>query len=439
MSLFVLHRPLWAEVEATWPDADLTSTTRRYRVSLAALKTKLGQGERGLKIGDLKDLDWKGLKATWGKSGSDWNHLRRAVSALLTRRLGSEHHPFRLAVLERIPTATEAGRVPDLTPQLYWKVFDQLPEHARPGIMTLVATGMRMSEYLRCTKAHLQPATRGIRVPGQKTAESSASIPVADWLWPWIEKGIPAPLGQRWLRMYWIRACKAAGVPPVTLHDLRHCFGQWAVNAGVPESAVQTALRHASAAMTRRYTKQKERRGRGGTWARIETGENGWLAAQSGIDTGLTHATPHSPRRQSGSAPTPDRGAPELGGHSGGARRARREGHALRVAPRASTHPGGVARPDAGGRGRREPPPVASRQQAGPPALTLKHPSWSKRRERAHGSATMAGSKREIPNITNAKPANASRRARARGAVPQSLNSSLSFANAIFFERTKFL
>lgn len=258
-SLLVLHRRLWDTVTATWPEESLTSTTKRYRVSFSALKAKLGAGENRMKIRDLEHIDWKDLRVRWGKSGSDWNHMRRAVSALLTKQLGVEEHPFRRLIMAKIPLAAEHQRVPDLTPELFWKVVAELPVHARPGIITLVATGMRVSEYLRCTPDHLQPATRSLRIPGQKTLASSDTIRVADSLWTWVEAAVPAPLQHGWLRKYWHRACKKVGLRSITLHDLRHCYGQWAIEGGAPESAVQVALRHASPAMTRRYVKQKER------------------------------------------------------------------------------------------------------------------------------------------------------------------------------------
>ena len=125
--------------------------------------------------------------------------------------------------------------------------------------MVLVATGMRVGEYLRTTTAHLKPAIFGLEVPGTKTGESRATVFVGERLWPWLEAGIPSPLCYGWMRKYWVRACQAAGISNVRLHDLRHCYGQWAVSVGVPEAAVQTALRHATPEMTRRYTKSRDK------------------------------------------------------------------------------------------------------------------------------------------------------------------------------------
>jgi len=50
----------------------------------------------------------------------------------------------------------------------------------------------------------------------------------------------------------------AAAPTDLRLHDLRHCFGQWLADAGVQEARIQTGLRHTTAAMTRRYTMQRD-------------------------------------------------------------------------------------------------------------------------------------------------------------------------------------
>lgn len=117
---------------------------------------------------------------------------------------------------------------------------------------------MRIGEYLRCTRFHLKPKTFSTSAPGTKAAGSAEDVSVRPSLWPYVEPAIPAPIGYKALRRLWKAACETAKVD-VRMHDLRHAFGQWAVNDGVPEARVQTALRHRTAAMTRRYTKAIEK------------------------------------------------------------------------------------------------------------------------------------------------------------------------------------
>jgi integrase len=56
----------------------------------------------------------------------------------------------------------------------------------------------------------------------------------------------------------WKAACREAGHTDLRLHDLRQFYGQQLAAAGQPEARIQVGLRHATAAMTRRYTKQRD-------------------------------------------------------------------------------------------------------------------------------------------------------------------------------------
>jgi integrase len=205
-------------------------------------------------------VSWNELAASWGRSPADWNHLRRAVSRFLSTLLGDKWHPFRRLVLKDFPRAKEPkARVPDLSPAVFWKIVNAAPVHLRSAYVTLAATGLRVGEYLRLTHAELRPANYSLRVRGTKTAGSDDVVVVGKAWWPWVKNAVPAPLGYAWLRKHWNRACSAVHVTGVTLHSLRHCCGQWAVNAGVPEAQVQAALRHETASTTRIYTLQKAR------------------------------------------------------------------------------------------------------------------------------------------------------------------------------------
>jgi len=255
---------LWEALEATLPSMGRSAATRRrYQVTVLALRRRLPEGEAAvarLRVRDLLAIDWAALRAAWPGSGSDWMHVRRLVSRFLSLQLGSKAHPMRHAVLAKIPTALEVERVPELSPAQFHQLVEAARVDIRPALWTLVLTGMRVGEYLRCTPAHLRPAVHGVAVPGTKTAGALAVVRVAPELWGWVEQAIPAPLAYKGLRLQFKAALAAAGLDPtLRLHDLRHAHGQWAVEAGVPEALVQVSLRHTQAATTRRYTKQAGR------------------------------------------------------------------------------------------------------------------------------------------------------------------------------------
>ena len=249
-----LRAPLWPTVDRALAKMKCSKATKlRYRVSWDALKAR-GPLPDSATVADLAHVDWDDLKGAWGKSGSDWMHVRRAVSRTLSVVLGDKFHPFRRRVVAMIPTKRERERKPNLSPERFRAVAAHAPEHIRASYWTLVLTGMRVGEYLRTTLRDLDPYGHRVHVPGTKTEDADGWVSVAPHLWGWIVQGVPSRVRYKRLREAWVAACEAEGVKGVTLHDLRHCTGQWATDAEAAEKDVQVALRHRTAAMTRRYT-----------------------------------------------------------------------------------------------------------------------------------------------------------------------------------------
>ena len=257
-----LNGNLWEALEGVFPAVHWSQkTAHRYHVSLQSFARKAGSKlGASARVADLARVDWPALQRDWESSAADWNHMRRMLSAGLTKLLGDVYHPFRRDVVKRIPIAHEVPRTPDLSPELFWRIVLRTPLHAQPCYVVLLATGMRLGEYLRCTRSHLRPHTFAIEVPGTKTAGSAATVYVDESLWDWVIAGIPAPIKEKWIRTHWKRAAREEGVGELRLHDLRHAFGQFASDAGAPTARIQAALRHASPEMTRRYEMQKAKR-----------------------------------------------------------------------------------------------------------------------------------------------------------------------------------
>lgn len=298
LSEIKLQADLWTSIDAAMPHMGRSKNTRRrYATSLTRLK-RIASAElpAHARVADLMRPDWRQLEQRWGNSPADWNHLRRALSAFLTVHLDDVHHPFRRGTLKKIDLRTERPKVPDLSVDTFWAIVEATPAHARPCYVTLAATGMRLGEYLGCEQKHLLPAFHAIDVPGTKTEDSAARIFVDSDLWPWIEQGVPSPLGSGWMGTYWHRACLALGlaelVPtgqfkrvrvklPVgrrydrdreqlqytnvertryrgpTLHDLRHLYAQLADEEGATDTQVMGALRHSNPAQTREYKRRR--------------------------------------------------------------------------------------------------------------------------------------------------------------------------------------
>jgi integrase len=240
-------------------DAELVHALDRLRpkepAELRESASKLGAVPA---VGDLSKLtktDWRRFARSWGGSGADWNHARRALSAFLTDLFGTSHNDFRYRLMEAIEMKEERERVVDLPPTLFLQILDKLPPEANAFPMTLVLTGAQISEYERLERRNLKPRTCVVEIPGTKTQGSVRDVHVDQQYWHYVDAAVPAPREYGWLRRKWKEACLALDVFDVTLHDLRHCHGQWALLAGAQEQSVQTTLGHKTAGMTRRYTR----------------------------------------------------------------------------------------------------------------------------------------------------------------------------------------
>jgi integrase len=252
-----LAAPLWSTIEATLPrmggKRNPAATQHRYAKSFRALQRK---GRKWLpddaRVEDLRKVDWTELAEAWGGSGTDWMHLRRAVSAFISRYLDL-YHPFRREVMKAIDTKPENKRKPNVSVERFQRIVRHAPEHIQAAYWTLVITGMRLNEYLSRTRDDLDRETHTIVIEHGKNEQSDQVIEVDPRWWGYISSAIPCPVKEKWLRKKWNEAVKAAGFKNVHLHDLRHCHGQWADDAGATPAQTQDSMRHKSAAMTRQY------------------------------------------------------------------------------------------------------------------------------------------------------------------------------------------
>lgn len=267
--------PLWATLEAILPRMGRADGTRaRYRLSFQQLQKRSGLPENAT-VAALQRLDWHGLHGTWRSSPADWNRMRTAVSRFLTLFTGDKFSPLRREVMARIPLAQEPeGRIPDLTPQQFLAVLARITDDdVRAALMVLVLTAMRIGEYLSLDESCLQPGYRRIRIPMQEGNKTGGgTITVGEEAWAWVAVAVPfagLPLPEkrrdvesdaRYRRIWrvWRAARDAEGVGDVRVHDLRHCAGQWASDAGESDRAIGQLLRHSDPRMTARYTKQKD-------------------------------------------------------------------------------------------------------------------------------------------------------------------------------------
>lgn len=76
-----------------------------------------------------------------------------AIGWALTALFGDSLNETRRRIVKRIPLEKEEPRIVDIDAALVWAIHEELPEHARPGFMTILLSGMRTGEYFACTEA----------------------------------------------------------------------------------------------------------------------------------------------------------------------------------------------------------------------------------------------------------------------------------------------
>jgi integrase len=229
------------------------------RLKLRAAATILGPHAAFVDLARLTKGDWRRFSKHWGESAADWNHVRRTLSAVISTLRGTSRSTFRGNLIDAIPLLKEHERVPDITPELLGQILDLLPPEAMGFPRALVLTGCRISEYQRLVPGDLKRHTYKVQVKGTKTVGSDREVSIAPSMWHHVVDAVPAPRSAGWMRRTWREACAKVQLYGVTLHDLRHCHGQWAIDGGASEQAVQVSLGHVNPAMTRRYTKTVDR------------------------------------------------------------------------------------------------------------------------------------------------------------------------------------
>jgi hypothetical protein len=166
-----LNANLWDAIEVTLPSMGKTAATRyRYQTSFKALQRKAAKISSATRLESptWRSSIWKELKAAWGASGTDWMHLRRAVSAFLSKYLDL-YHPFRRRVMKDFPTAKEHKRKPNVSIDQFKKIVRRVRPQLAPVFWTLAITGMRFNEYLRL-QSRADLARPYVRCPAPRTS-----------------------------------------------------------------------------------------------------------------------------------------------------------------------------------------------------------------------------------------------------------------------------
>jgi integrase len=115
----------------------------------------------------------------------------------------------------------------------------------------LALTGLRRSEALRLTAGDL--VGDAIRVDSRSKSGKPRLVPLAPEAARIARGRLPFDLTVSQVVRLWIEARKAAKLPGIRLHDLRHFFGSMLVERGADAATVRDLMGHSSLAVTSRY------------------------------------------------------------------------------------------------------------------------------------------------------------------------------------------
>lgn len=142
------------------------------------------------------------------------------------------------------------GREVYLSPAQVKRLAEKMPTtEGRAAVLLLAYTGLRTGELLAITAEDIGRGTLTVRT---SKSGKSRTVPIPPSGQALLRQ---LPLGLSYTQLHWqFRAArKAAGMPTVRLHDLRHTTASWLVNAGVDLYTVGKILGHLTPTTTARY------------------------------------------------------------------------------------------------------------------------------------------------------------------------------------------
>jgi integrase/recombinase XerC len=210
-------------------------------------------------------------RAAAARTFTAWAHREGVLGTDIGQRLASPKARRELPAVLRQEQAAALVTAPRLgTPDL----DDAIALRDRLLLELLYASGVRISELCGLDLADVDRSRRLLRVLGKGAKERSVpyGVPAEQALDAWLRRGRPALaqapasgsallLGARGGRLHPTAArrivagyARAAGLPPVSPHGLRHSAATHLLEGGADLRSVQELLGHASLSSTQIYT-----------------------------------------------------------------------------------------------------------------------------------------------------------------------------------------
>ncbi len=236
----------------------------------------------------LQDQDFDSLLAQWHSQGIQASTLSRRISAFRSfLRFWVNERGWTLDALDRLPLPKKQQKLPKtLTPEEVQALLgfagspglpykhggDALRARDHAMLLTLYATGLRVSELVGLMLADVDLKLPAVRVLGKGSKERLVPLPrpIAEHLVLYIQqqRGVLKPLTEHLFvsaqgtaltrQAFWQTLKKlaaGAGVTsPLSPHVVRHAFASHLLANGMSLRSLQMLLGHSSVATTQIYT-----------------------------------------------------------------------------------------------------------------------------------------------------------------------------------------
>lgn len=171
--------------------------------------------------------------------------LSRALS-LAWERGETEQDYSRM--VKKLPENNHRERV--LTLDEVQRIADQASTAVRTAIWICLYTGLRRGEVCALKPEHIDLEAGLLTIPaGMAKSQKTRMVPIATPARPWIGQ-VPVGITPQGFRSGWDRAREKAGIPDVTIHDLRRSCATMLIRAGVDLYTVSKILGHSSVTVT---------------------------------------------------------------------------------------------------------------------------------------------------------------------------------------------
>lgn len=178
---------------------------------------------------------------------------------------GAEKNPATAVRLFQLNNSRERYLTTEETQALVAALAESDNPYLKDIVVLLLLTGCRKRELLDARWEDFDLPHRRWRIPMSKSGKarhvplSEAAVSLIQSLprWPECPWLVPNPKSRKpYVSIYhsWDTARKAAGVPDLRIHDLRHSYASFLVNAGRSIFEVQKILGHAQIRTTQRYS-----------------------------------------------------------------------------------------------------------------------------------------------------------------------------------------